>query len=124
MKKMFVAIPPKYGMTHEELEAFRKCVEETAYRAITQIGEYCEIDTSNDFCLTEAAETYYDLQGITMPFNRMYVGDCMKEMCDSDYAVFGTGWESSRECRALRHVAEELGIPILEMSADKEGVKD
>ena len=121
MKRMFVAIPPKYGMTHEELEAFKKRTEEVAYKAITQIGEYCEVDVDNDFCLTEAAEDYYQSKGESIPLNQMYVGESLKEMCDSDYAVFVGGWESSRECRALHYVAQELGIPILEVNEQQKG---
>lgn len=121
MKRMFVSIPPTYGMTHEELEAFRKRVEETAYKAITEIGEYCEMRTDNDFCLTEAGRDYRDWKNEESPIERVYVGDCLKEMCDSDYAVFGAGWETSRECRALHYVAQELGIAILEVSLEREG---
>ena len=56
MKKMFVAIPPKYGMNEKELDAYRKRVEEVAYQAVIKIGEYCTMQSSNDFCLISIIE--------------------------------------------------------------------
>ena len=105
------------GMNEKELDAYRKRIEEVAYQAVIKIGEYCTMRTDNDFCLTDTARDYHEWKDGEPSTERIYVGDGLKELCDSDYVIFGAGWESSKECRAFHAVAEELGITILEVDA-------
>lgn len=117
MKKMFVAIPFQYGMYEKELDAYRNRVEEVAYQAVIKIGEYYTMQSVNDFCLTDTAMEYHEWKYCEPSTERMYVGNCLKELCNSDYVIFGAGWESSKECRAFQKVAAELGMTILEVDA-------
>lgn len=44
-----------------------------------------------------------------------YLGESIKLMSDADYVVFCNGWEDARGCRIERTIANEYGIPCVDV---------
>ena len=105
MKRLSVAIPPKYDIALDELDAYldtyRARIERLAYEAEQKIGEYCEI------------ERYSIIEGIRN--SKLFISTAVACLCYSDYAVFPDDWRTSNECSLLHDIAEALDIPILEV---------
>ncbi len=105
MKRLFVAIPQKYDIALDELDAYldtsRARIEKLAYEAEQKIGEYCEI------------ERYSIIEGVRNA--KMFISGTVGCLCYSDYAVFPDDWRTSKECSLLHDIAEALDIPILEV---------
>ncbi len=105
--RLFVAIPPKYGMTQEEIVSqIIPRYEELAHKAEELLGKYCEL--------------YYTLDGLMRgnieAGKKEYMSDCLMELKDADYAVFADNWKLSDECLRLCKIAEALNIPVLDMT--------
>jgi hypothetical protein len=43
------------------------------------------------------------------------LGESIKLMSDADYVVFCNGWEDARGCRIERTIANEYGIPCVDV---------
>ena len=104
--KLFVAIPPKYCMTREEIVSqIVPRYEEIAHETEELFGKYCELYYTLDGLMRENIE-----EG-----RKEYMSDCLVEMKDADCAVFANDWQSSDECVRLHKIAEALDIRILEL---------
>lgn len=44
-----------------------------------------------------------------------HLGESIKLMSDADYVVFCNGWEDARGCRIERTIANEYGIPCVDV---------
>lgn len=115
MKRLFVAIPPKYDITLDDADAhlgtYRARSERLAYEAEQKIGEYCEIVrcSFNDMLKDPKYE------GSEGKFIREFIADAIVCLGAADYAVFPDDWRTSKECSLLHDIAEALDIPILEV---------
>ncbi len=114
MKKILVITPTKFGLTDEELEAFRNRHYKLVYEAEKQLNEVClRVNWFNsDF-----------LKKDTLESKKEYFATCVDMLLDraTDYALFADGWENSEECKELRSIAEMFHVPILDMD-NKENV--
>lgn len=114
MKKIFVLIPPQYGMTNEEVDSYMKRREELCHKAEVRLGEYCEVSYQSLYSFGTEAKIEKHEEYIKH-LQKNFIKDNVEQLIDSDYAVFGAGCESSDECRLLRYVAERYNVKILEV---------
>lgn len=111
MKKVFVLIPPEYGISDEAFADYEKRREDLAHKAEIKIGEYCEISylSPNIFYVWSMCED-------DLSYGRKkFIRENIEQLFDSDYAVFGEDWDKLNECRFIYDVAEKYGVPILEV---------
>ena len=110
MKKILVITPPKFGLTDEELEAFRNRHYELVHEAEIRLDEYCEIanwDKDYDF-----------LEKDTLENKKEYFATCIDMLLDreTDYALFADGWKNSYECNILHSIADNFKVHIIYMA--------
>ena len=106
--QLFVAIPPRYGITQEEIvsQIVSRC-EKIAHEAEELIGKYCELNYTFEGLM----------RGDIQEGKKEYISESLLEMKDVDCAVFADNWQSSDECVRLHKIAEALGIHILELDS-------
>lgn len=110
MKKILVITPPKFGLTDEELEAFRNRHYKLVYEAGKQL---------NEVCLRVNWFNFYDfLKKDTLENKKNYFAACVDTLLDreTDYALFADGWENSYECNILHSIADNFNVRIIDMA--------
>ena len=107
MKKIFVSIPPKYGITENEARAYILQIEQLALKAEKMLDQYLEIANLEYSFLTEKKPIEDCTKG--------FIFNCLYNLCTADFAAFSKDWQMSKECRILRSIAAEFDIPILEL---------
>ena len=110
MRKVFVAVPPNYGLDDNGVRAYIHRIEETAHKAEKILDQYVEVE-NRDYSFLTVKDTN-DKCVKDFIFNSLYT------LCRSDLAVFAIDWEFSKECRLLRNIAIGFDIPILNIDTE------
>ena len=108
MKKVFVAIPPKYDLDDNELRAFTHQVEKAAHKAEIILDEYVEIISATNLSHLRKNNDNGRKEHI-----RAFLFQSMQSMFYADLAVFAGNWESSPECKFLRNAAVAIDVPVI-----------
>lgn len=112
MKKLFVAVS-------------RPDIERAAHEAEKNIGEYCQIQVVLKFAIKRDDELTI-MKPILTRENREIISGILNEyiegICMSDFCVFSDDWQLFGECRVLHHIAEWLGMSILEVNIGRKQI--
>lgn len=108
MRKVFVAIPPKYGLDDDGVRAYELQLEKTAHKAEKVLDEYVEVCNLNCSFLRGKYSTEEYVKG--------FIFNCLHNLCHSDLAIFAGDWKHSKECRLLQTIAVGFDIPILDIN--------
>ena len=123
MKTIFVSLPPKFGMSEQEIKSFIEKHEDIALKAGIKLQKYLELVAP---CLPH--ETYECLPHETYEENyqkeksnaclREYMSDNVLNLCSADYVAFAGDWKASRICQTLHSVAVACNIPIIHIDTE------
>ena len=111
MKRVFVAIPPKYDMDTDETAALILQLQAIVHSAENAVDEYCELVCSAaplDFLKKDSNPD-------KLLCAKGFVISSLYDLCNADFAIFAHGWQSSKECTLLYAFARSFGIPVLDM---------
>lgn len=111
MKRVFVAIPPKYGVDNDGVRAYEREIEEAAHKAEKILDQYLEVCTPNYSYLTEKNANDKCVKG--------FVYNSLHNLCNADLAIFAGDWEHSKEGRLLHTIAVGFDIPILNLDTEE-----
>ena len=105
MRKVFVAVPPKYGLDDDGVRAHERKIEEAAHIAEKILDQYVEVKNLDCSFLKGDYSNSKNVKG--------FLFNCLYNLCEADLAVFEADWEISSECRLLHTVANAFEIPIM-----------
>lgn len=106
---VFISQPMK-DKTREEIIKER-------YRTIAWIYEDLAkaTYTLKDVDKVNIIDSYFDNSKDVKSVPVWCLGEAIKLMSDADYVVFCNGWENARGCRIERTIANEYGIPCVDV---------
>lgn len=106
---VFISQPMK-DKTREEIIKER-------YRTIAWIYEDLAkaTYTLKDVDKVNIIDSYFDDSKDVKNAPVRHLGESIKLMSDADYVVFCNGWEDARGCRIERTIANEYGIPCVDV---------
>ncbi len=107
MKRILVITPPKFGLTDEELEAFKLRHYELVYEVQKQLDELCVRAIRYKDCNFLEKDTLENKKKCFVTYVDMLLNFKI------DYALFADGWENSEECKILHSIAEMFNVPVL-----------
>lgn len=115
MIDILVSIPPKFHLNDDEMHSYALHVENIAIKAMVKLDKYAVI--LNRVCFDWLAT----VNASTEECSKGYVVECIRTLCDVDYAVFANGWKSSNECNIIHSVALALDVPVLDLDDSEAG---
>lgn len=114
MKKVFVAVPPKYGLDDDGFRDYERKIEKIAPKVEKILDEHVVICNLKSSFLREKCNTQENAKG--------FIFNCLYNLCNADLVIFAGDWEHSKECRLLHTIAVGADIPILDINTVTEGI--
>lgn len=115
MRKVFVLIPPKYGLSTDEVRAYELQIEKIAHKAEKILDEYVELVNM------ETLLNYFKEDNSNGKSAKGFIFNSLYSLCNADLAIFAGDWEHSKECRLLHTIAVGFDIPIINIDTTAEG---